>query len=43
MSGTFSGKTEAVEADRRGEIEKLHAVNGQLVVEFDFVKRASGR
>lgn len=43
MSGTFSGKAEAVEADRQSEIDKLHAMIGQLVVERDFLKRASGR
>ncbi len=43
MSGTFSGKAEAAEADRRDEIDKLHALIGQLVVEGDFLKRASGR
>ena len=43
MSGTFSGKAEAAEADRRGEVDKLHAMIGQLVVERDFLKRASGR
>jgi transposase len=43
MSGTFSGKAEAAETDRQGEIDKLHAMIGQLVVERDFLKRASGR
>ena len=43
MSGTFSGKAEAAETDRRGEVDKLHAMIGQLVVERDFLKRASGR
>lgn len=43
MSGVFSGKAEAVENARDGEVEKLHAMIGQLVVERDFLKRASGR
>ena len=43
MSGTFSGKAEAAEQDRQGEVDKLHAMIGQLVVERDFLKRASGR
>ena len=43
MSGTFSGKAEAAETDRQGGIDKLHAMIGQLVVERDFLKRASGR
>ena len=43
MSGTFSGKAEAPAQDRQGEIDKLHAMIGQLVVERDFLKRASGR
>jgi transposase len=43
MSGVFSGKAEAVEAARDGEIDQLHAKIGQLVVERDFLRRASGR
>ena len=43
MSGVFSGKAEAVEAAREGEIDHLHAKIGQLVVERDFLRRASGR
>lgn len=43
MSGTFSGKAEAAEEIRQGEIDKLHAMIGQLVVERDFLKRAFGR
>lgn len=34
----FSGKSAA----RDGEVEKLHALIGQLVVERDFLKCASG-
>ncbi len=43
MCGVFSGKAEAVEAAREGEIDQLHAKIGQLVVERDFLRRASGR
>jgi len=39
----FSGKMDAKDADREGEIEKLHAKIGQLVVERDFLAKASGR
>ncbi len=40
MSGVFSGKAEAAEADRAGEVEKLHAKIGQLVVERDSLAKA---
>lgn len=43
MSGIFSGKAEAKAAQKDGEIEKLHAKIGQLVVERDFLAKASGR
>ncbi len=43
MAAVFSGKAEAAEADREAEVEKLHAKIGQLVVERDFLRRASGR
>ncbi len=43
MSGIFSGKAEAKSAEKEGEIEKLHAKIGQLVVERDFLAKASGR
>jgi len=43
MSGVFSGRAEAAEAVREGEIDQLHAKIGQLVVERDFLRRASGR
>lgn len=43
MAGVFSGKAEAADAIREGEIEKLHAKIGQLVVERDFLSKASGR
>lgn len=43
MAGVFSGKSEAAETAREGEIDQLHAKIGQLVVERDFLQRASGR
>lgn len=43
MSGVLSGKVEAAEAAREGEIDQLHAKIGQLVVQRDFLRRASGR
>lgn len=43
MAGVFSGKAEASEASQRLDIEKLHAKIGQLVVERDFLVKASGR
>ena len=39
----FSGKAEAAEGAREGEIDKLHAKIGQLVVERDFLAKAFGR
>ena len=43
MTAIFSGKAEAKAAEKEGEIEKLHAKIGQLVVERDFLAKASGR
>lgn len=43
MAGVFSNKAEAAAAEREGELEKLHAKIGQLVVERDFLAKASGR
>ena len=43
MAGVFSGKVEAQAAEKEGEIEKLHAKIGQLLVERDFLARASSR
>jgi transposase len=43
LAGVFSGKAEAAEGVREGEIEKLHAKIGQLVVERDFLSKAFGR
>ena len=37
------GGDEAAAAERECELEKLHAKNGQLVVERDFLAKASGR
>ncbi len=39
----FSGTTEAKEGMREEDVEKLHAKIGQLVVERDFLVKASGR
>ncbi len=39
----FSGKAEAKEGIREEDLEKLHAKIGQLVVERDFLAKASGR
>ncbi len=43
MAGVFSGWAEAAERGREEELEKLHAKIGQLVVERDFLRKASGR
>lgn len=43
MAGVFSGKAESAAIEREGEMEKLHAKIGQLVVERDFLAKASGR
>jgi transposase len=44
MAGVFSGKAEAAAAtEREGALEKLHARIGRLVVERDFLSKASGR
>lgn len=43
LAGVFSGKVEAAEGARDGEMEKLHAKIGQLVVERDFLAKAFGR
>jgi len=39
MAGVFSNKAEAAAAEREGELEKLHAKIGQLVVERDFLAK----
>lgn len=43
MASTFSGAGDAAKAASDAEVEKLHAKIGQLVVERDFLARASGR
>lgn len=43
LAWTFSGKAEAVQATGEAELTRLHAKIGQLVVERDFLARASGR
>jgi len=43
MATAFSGKTEQAQANRENEVEKLHAKIGQLLVERDFLQKASGR
>lgn len=43
LSGVFSGKAEAAEGAREGEIDKLRAKIGQLVMERDFLAKAFGR
>ena len=45
LAGVFSGKSAAQETARstEAEVEKLHAKIGQLVVERDFLAKASGR
>ena len=43
LASTFSGKAEAVQATGEAELTRLHAKIGQLVVERDFLAKASGR
>ena len=43
LAGVFSSKAEAAEGASAGEMEKLHAKIGQLVVERDFLAKAFGR
>ena len=45
LAGVFSGKSAVQEAAKstEAEVEKLHAKIGQLVVERDFLAKASGR
>jgi len=43
MSATFSGAGEAARAAGDAEVDKLHAKIGQLLVERDFLAKASGR
>ncbi|AQS83864.1 transposase [Acetobacter aceti] len=43
MAASFSGKAVAEPATSAAEVEKLHAKNGQLLVERDFLRDASVR
>jgi transposase len=43
LASVFSGHAEAKNAARDAEVEKLHAKIGQLLVERDFLAKASGR
>jgi transposase len=43
MAALFSNKSEAAPAATAADIDKLHAKIGQLIVERDFLVRASGR
>jgi transposase len=43
MAGVFSAKADAPAPVATAEIEKLHAKIGELVVEPDFLRKASGR
>lgn len=43
MSTVFSGRAEAAAAEREAELGRLHAKIGELVVERDFLRKASGR
>ena len=43
MAATFSGKSEAAQAASEADVARLHAKIGQLVVERDFLAKASGR
>ena len=43
LVSVFSGKAEAKEGIWEEELEKLHAKIGRLVVERDFLAKASGR
>ena len=43
LSTLFEKKPEAAERVREADVEKLHAKIGQLIVERDFLVKASGR
>ena len=43
LASLFAGRTEAKDAAREGELDRLHAKIGQLVVERDFLAKVSGR
>ena len=42
LGSTFTGKTEAVQATGEAGLTRLHAKIGQLVMELDFLAKASG-
>ena len=43
LAEVFDGKAEAAAAGHEAEIARLHAKIGELVVEHDFLRKASGR
>ena len=43
MAEVFDGKADAAATDHEAQIAKLHAKIGELVVERDFLRKASGR
>jgi transposase len=43
LASVFSAKMETKEGIREGDLERLHAKIGQLVVERDFLAKAFGR
>ncbi len=43
LASVFSGRSEARQVAREEELEGLHAKIGKLVVERDFLAKASGR
>jgi transposase len=43
MASTFSGKAEVAQATSETDLARLHAKIGQLVLERDFLAKASGR
>jgi transposase len=43
LASIFDGKGAEKDVAREGEVEKLHAKIGQLLVERDFLAKASGR
>jgi transposase len=43
MATTFSGAGDVAKAASDAELDKLHAKIGQLVIERDFLAKASGR
>lgn len=43
LAGVLDGSSDAVRTSDEAEVEKLHAKIGRLVVEQDFLAKASGR